>query len=1302
MDVNGTRKSGQFFSSCRLTVDINSASICGVNQNGNLKFQRLFFVISLSLALFFSSDASAQTAPRKFLRGHVPAAVARLQAKGVLAATNRLHLAIGLPLRNESALDDLLGQLYDPASPNYRKYLTPEQFTEQFGPTESDYQKVITFARANGLTVTSTYGNRVLLDVSGTADNIQKAFQVTLRVYQHPREPRIFFAPDVEPSVETNLPILDISGLNNFELPHPKNLKFTPAIAQANATPRSGSGSGGTYIGNDFRAAYVPGISLDGTGQTVGLLEFDGYYSGDITSYESQAGLANIPLQNVPVSGGVSTPGSGNIEVALDIEMAISMAPNLSAVVIFEAPNTGTFNSLLNTMVSSNQIKQLSCSWGGGGPNASSENIFKNMAAQGQSFFNASGDSDAFVGSVPFPSESTNITQVGGTTLSTTGPGGSYVSETVWNWGLDQGSYVGTSGGISTTYAIPTWQQGISMAANQGSTTMRNIPDVALTADNVFVVANNGVNESVGGTSCAAPLWAGLIALANQQATTNGQSPVGFINPAIYEIGRESAFAADFHDITTGNNAWPSSPANFFAAVGYDLCTGWGTPNGLNLINALLKPDPFVISPVSGFNFSGPFGGPFGVNSQNLLLTNGSATSLTWSVSSMPSWLNISSGGGTLNPGGSSPVTVSLNSTSGTLTGGTYTGYLWLTNVTSGIGHSRLFTLQVNDPLAIIPTNGFAASGPVGGPFNVTSQNFVLTNLGAGSISWSLTGLPSWLTATTSSGTFSSFGSTTVTVNLNSNSTILPAGIYIANLILADTTTGSAQNLPVTLSVGQPLVQNPGFETGDFTGWTLIGDGGNVNFVDNGVYITPHSGSYAAALGEVGTTLATLSQTLPTSVGQTYLLSLWLDSPNVSPSTPNKFTVAWNGVTLFNKSNIGRIGWTNLQFTVKSTASSTVLQFGSRDDNYYLGLDDVTVTPLFPPSFIVQPTNVTVSAGSNAAFVTTAGGTSPLAYQWRKNNINLFNSGNISGATTYALTISSAATNNNGNYSLVVTNAYGSVTSSVVVLTVNSLAANIALTSSENQSGYHDSIKFTAAVTPTNATGTVQFFTNSFAFDTEVLLAAQATSINVGVLPRGTNFITAIYSGDANDLPATNTLAQIVTNHPPSAAAAFYTATAGFPLNISVADLATNWSDIDGDTISLVAASVSTNGVNVTNNAATLVYLNTNIVADQFVCTIRDSFGGTNFQTVNINVLPPPDPTPNITGVSGNPDGSFTLNLAGASGYTYILETTTDLFSSVIWQPIATNTLGTNGVWQFNDTSATNFAQRFYRLMLAP
>jgi len=218
-----------------------------------LKTKPLFVTTCIGATLLIGPAFSSFGAgDRHFLHGHVPAAAARLQPQGFLPATNRLHLAIGLPLRNEAALDDLLRQIYDPGSPNYRQYLMPEQFTEQFGPTEADYQKVIAFARANGLTVTGTYGNRVLLDVSGTADNIEKAFQVRLRVYQHPTEARTFFAPDVEPSVETNLPILDISGLDNYALPHPKNLKVSPAVALANATPKSGSGCfAGRHRAND-------------------------------------------------------------------------------------------------------------------------------------------------------------------------------------------------------------------------------------------------------------------------------------------------------------------------------------------------------------------------------------------------------------------------------------------------------------------------------------------------------------------------------------------------------------------------------------------------------------------------------------------------------------------------------------------------------------------------------------------------------------------------------------------------------------------------------------------------------------------------------------------------------------------------------------------------------------------------------------------------------------------------------------------------------------------------------------------
>ncbi len=144
-----------------------------------------------------------------------------------------------------------------------------------------------------------------------------------------------------------------------------------------------------------------------------------------------------------------------------------------------------------------------------------------------------------------------------------------------------------SSGGISTSYTIPNWQQGTSMSANNGSTTMRNIPDVALTADNIYVVYNNGLSGSFGGTSCAAPLWTAFTALVNQQAAANGHATVGFINPAIYSIGNSSSYTSNFHDVTTGNNTNSASPTNFFAAPGYDLCTGWGTPKGQSLIDAL-------------------------------------------------------------------------------------------------------------------------------------------------------------------------------------------------------------------------------------------------------------------------------------------------------------------------------------------------------------------------------------------------------------------------------------------------------------------------------------------------------------------------------------------------------------------------------------------------------------------------------------------------------------------------------------------------------------------------------------------
>ena len=177
-----------------------------------------------------------------------------------------------MPLRNSAELDHLLQQLYDPASPNYRRYLTPEEFTQRFGPTKQDYQALMDFAKANGLAVTVTHPNRVVLDVEGAVADIQKAFHLTLRVYRHPREAREFYAPDLEPSVDFAVPILRVSGLDNYALPHP-NLQLRPVPSvPAGVTPNVGSGPGGSYQGRDFRSAYVPGNSLNGTGQSVGLV----------------------------------------------------------------------------------------------------------------------------------------------------------------------------------------------------------------------------------------------------------------------------------------------------------------------------------------------------------------------------------------------------------------------------------------------------------------------------------------------------------------------------------------------------------------------------------------------------------------------------------------------------------------------------------------------------------------------------------------------------------------------------------------------------------------------------------------------------------------------------------------------------------------------------------------------------------------------------------------------------------------------------------------------------------------------
>ena len=562
-------------------------------------FSRLFVP---AVFLCFSIPGQAQQALQR-LHHHVRPAVlsGRAALAGVMQPQQRMNLTIVLPLRNQSHLTSLLSRLYDPSSSDYRHFLSVAQFTEQFGPTAEDYQAVVDFAQANGLTVTDRPANRMVVPVSGSVAQIEKAFNVRMNNYRHPTENRNFYSPDREPSLNLSVPVAHIAGLNNFSIPRPMVTKAS--AEQVTASPAvAGSGPGGSYLASDMRAAYYGGTALTGSGQTVGLIEFDGYEISDVTAsfdgtatsstngsnyilaYTPIAGGAtySVPVNNVLLDGASTAPVSGSdSEEVLDIVQAIGMAPGLSQVRVYIGSNDV---DILNAAATEDLAQQLSISWLWSPEDTATDDfIFQEFAAQGQSVFVASGDYGAFSLSFInyYPAEDAWVTGVGGTDLTTNSAGEPWSSETAW---------VQSGGGISPDdIPIPSWQAGIANASNGGSATLRNVPDVAAEADFDNYDCNLGSCQGTwGGTSFAAPRWAGFMALVNQQAATRRENPMGFLNPLLYSIGKSAAYATTFHDIASGNNDYYSNTPVFFNAVpGYDLVTGWGSPAGQKLIDAL-------------------------------------------------------------------------------------------------------------------------------------------------------------------------------------------------------------------------------------------------------------------------------------------------------------------------------------------------------------------------------------------------------------------------------------------------------------------------------------------------------------------------------------------------------------------------------------------------------------------------------------------------------------------------------------------------------------------------------------------
>lgn len=663
-------------------------------------------MFSKSVVIAIFAVGVLQAAPRQVLHNHIPQAVRESRRVGSLAQTARMDLAIGLPLRNAAELDRFIQQVSDPQSPSYRQYLTSKEFTEKFGPSQEDYDKLRASVQANGLTVSGTHPNRMLLDVSGSVSAIEKTLHINMGLYTHATRGQ-FIAPDRDPWLDADVEVLNITGLDNFVLPKPMNLKSRPMTSTAPFV--SGSGPSGLFLGNDFRAAYAPGVALTGAGQTIGLFEVDGFFTGDATANFTQAGLPPVPVQTVLLNGFDGTPGINNLEVIVDIMMAAYMAPG-AQVIVYEGLN---WNDILNRMATDNTAKQLSCSWLFS-TNAATEQIFKQMIAQGQSFLQASGDGGAYLNAIQAPADNPNVTAVGGTALSTTGPGGDWLSESAWS---------GSGGGASTTYPMPAYQQNMNLGALGGSDTMRNIPDVALTAaDQMYIIYNNGQAATIGGTSAAAPLWAGFVALANEQAIAQGKPAVGFLNPAIYAIGKTPGYPTDMHDIVTGTNGYSAVP-------GFDLATGWGTPNGQALINDLSSTTPapsFTLSAAA--SSASVHAGSSTTAMIQIAMQTGFTGNIGLSVSGLPA--GVTGSFSTVSPAGSSILTLTAagDAAPGTAAitiqgvSGTLTSQVNLSLRVSGIPDYTLKTSAdsvsiepagtASDAITVLATNGF--NGMVG------------------------------------------------------------------------------------------------------------------------------------------------------------------------------------------------------------------------------------------------------------------------------------------------------------------------------------------------------------------------------------------------------------------------------------------------------------------------------------------------------------------------------------------------------------------------------------------------------------
>jgi subtilase family serine protease len=500
----------------------------------------------------------------------------------------------------KASIDAFLAALNDPSSVDYRRYLSPAQFGARFGLDDAAIGQLRTALEAAGLRVSNVEPQRTLLHALGTVGAAERLLGIGMQDRQTANGTR-FHAPTGEPQIPALLreSVTGVTGLSDRPDVHPL---FRP--------PLVGDVRAGGMLPEDLRRAYdLEGLAdagMDGTGQTIAIVSFDSFLDSDVAAWEALTGVHGPPVEHVPFAGPVQV-GDGTDEVNLDIDTIRSVAPQAKLLDFELNRRGGTFAAMINAILNDGRADIISISWGhcesqsSAASRAASDAEFQAANAAGISIYVASGDEGAFdcngaqvegdlTVSVDYPSASPYVISVGGTTLSVR-QDGTYYGETAWANPL-RGT--GTGGGESEFYARPAWQQAAGIDPGKLN---RLVPDVAGPADSgtgiLFLFTPGGTGEpgqaEGGGTSQAAPFWAGTTALIRQFAdaqgalpTVNGQKRIGDLAQPLYELAASSPNGPVFHDITLGSNL--KDPAG----AGWDPATGLGSPIGTALAQALV------------------------------------------------------------------------------------------------------------------------------------------------------------------------------------------------------------------------------------------------------------------------------------------------------------------------------------------------------------------------------------------------------------------------------------------------------------------------------------------------------------------------------------------------------------------------------------------------------------------------------------------------------------------------------------------------------------------------------------------